>query len=361
MTVKTAVAVVPAGGCHGTLRAPVAAVAEIVSVAVIWVALTRVTLLTVISAVETLTVAPARKFVPVRVTGTVAPWMPLEGAMEVRVGAAVLTVKTAAAVVPPEVVTETLRAPVGAVAEIVSVAVIWAALTTVTLLTVMSAEETSTVAPARKFVPVRVTGTVAPWTPLAGRDGGEGRGGSVDGEDSGGGGSAGGRDGNVASAGDRGSRHRQGGGDLGGAHDGHVADGDIGGRDVHNGAGQEVRPGEGDRDRAALQAVGRGNRGQGRSGRVAPIDLDFTQPDVGAGSVVHGEADPRDGLGGERLVERRAIVGELPDGDAASVAEGQSSGNDVVGEIGPVVKGDVGNRYRATPIATESRRRRAGR
>ena len=49
-------------------------------------ALTTVTLLTVISADETLTVAPARKFVPVRVTGTEAPCRPLEGAMEVRVG-----------------------------------------------------------------------------------------------------------------------------------------------------------------------------------------------------------------------------------------------------------------------------------
>ena len=78
-----------------------------------------------------------------------------------------MTVKATAEVVPPAVVTVTLRAPV-AVAEIDNVAVIWVALTTVTLLTVTSADETVTVAPARKFVPVRVTGTVAPWTPLDG-------------------------------------------------------------------------------------------------------------------------------------------------------------------------------------------------
>ena len=45
-----------------------------------------------------------------------------------------MTVKTAAAVVPPVVVTVTLRVPIAAVAEIVRVAVIWVALTTVMLL-----------------------------------------------------------------------------------------------------------------------------------------------------------------------------------------------------------------------------------
>ena len=55
-----------------------------------------------------------------------------------------------------------LRAPKVAVAEMVNEAVIWVALTTVTLLTVTPVEETFTVAPEMKFVPVRVTGTVAP-------------------------------------------------------------------------------------------------------------------------------------------------------------------------------------------------------
>ena len=59
-----------------------------------------------------------------RVTGTVSPWTPLEGAMAVRAGAAALTVKGTAEVVPPAVVTVTLRAPVAAVAAMVNVAVI---------------------------------------------------------------------------------------------------------------------------------------------------------------------------------------------------------------------------------------------
>ena len=49
-----------------------------------------------------------------------------------RVGAAALTVKTAAAVVPSVVVTVTLRAPGVAVAAMAKVAVIWVVLTTVT-------------------------------------------------------------------------------------------------------------------------------------------------------------------------------------------------------------------------------------
>ena len=61
---------------------------------------TTTTLLTVTPVEETVTVAPETKFVPVRVTGTWSPWTPLVGAMAVRVGAAALTVKMTAAVVP---------------------------------------------------------------------------------------------------------------------------------------------------------------------------------------------------------------------------------------------------------------------
>ena len=56
-----------------TLRAPAVALAAIDKVAVIWVALTTATLLTVTPAEETVTVAPETKFEPVRVTGTVSP------------------------------------------------------------------------------------------------------------------------------------------------------------------------------------------------------------------------------------------------------------------------------------------------
>jgi hypothetical protein len=50
----------------------------------------------------------------------------------------------------------------------VKVAVISVALTTVTPLTVIPELLTTTVEPATKLVPVKVTGTVVPWTPLAG-------------------------------------------------------------------------------------------------------------------------------------------------------------------------------------------------
>ena len=57
-----------------------------VNVAVIDVLLATVVLLTVMPVPLRLIVDPARKFVPVRVTGTVAPWLPLLAAMEVSVG-----------------------------------------------------------------------------------------------------------------------------------------------------------------------------------------------------------------------------------------------------------------------------------
>ena len=112
--------------------------------------------------------APETKFVPVRVTGTLVPRTPLAGAMEVRVGVAALTVKTAAAVVPPVVVTVTLRAPMVAVAEIVKRGGDLGGAHYGDVADRISAEETFTAAPETKFEPVRVTGTVAPCTPLDG-------------------------------------------------------------------------------------------------------------------------------------------------------------------------------------------------
>ena len=142
---------------------------QIDNVAVIWVALTTMTLLTVISAVGALTVAPADKIGAGKGdrdggalnAGSTERWRS-------RSGAAALTVKGTAEVVPPAVVTVTLRAPEVAAAAMVNVAVIWVALTTATLLTVTPVEETVTVAPAMKFAPVRVTGTLAPWAPFTG-------------------------------------------------------------------------------------------------------------------------------------------------------------------------------------------------
>jgi hypothetical protein len=65
---------------------PSTALAAMAKVAVIWVLLVTVVLVTVISAPFTLIVAPVVKFVPVRVTGSVCPWAPPVGLIEVRVG-----------------------------------------------------------------------------------------------------------------------------------------------------------------------------------------------------------------------------------------------------------------------------------
>jgi hypothetical protein len=74
------------------------------------VVLTTVTPLTVTPDEEMLTTAPGKKFVPVRVTGTVVPWPPLDGVIAVRVGGPA-TVKMTGPLVPAGVVTVTFRGP----------------------------------------------------------------------------------------------------------------------------------------------------------------------------------------------------------------------------------------------------------
>ena len=108
-----------------------------VKVAVIWVVLTTVTVLTVIPGLLVATVAPAVKLVPVRVTGMLAPCTPLAGLTEVSVGGGGFTVNIAAVLVPPLVVTVTLAGPGAALAAMVKAAVIWVVLTRVTLPTVI--------------------------------------------------------------------------------------------------------------------------------------------------------------------------------------------------------------------------------
>ena len=121
-----------------------------------------VTPLTVM-AVSALMVAPVR-FVPAMVTPTAVPCVPLLGVIEVSAGAG-FTVNVTALLVTPPAVTVTLCAPVGAVLEMVNVAVIELAVT-VTALTVMPVGALI-VAPVR-FEPAMVTGTTAPWLPLSG-------------------------------------------------------------------------------------------------------------------------------------------------------------------------------------------------
>jgi hypothetical protein len=122
----------------------------------------------VIPLVLTDTVEPAAKFVPVKVTGTVAPCEPLLGATESNVGAGEVTLNGKPLLVPLVVVTVTVAAPSDAVEEIVKVAVIMVLPTMDTLLTAMPGLVVPTVAPKMKFVPVIVTGTTLPAAPELG-------------------------------------------------------------------------------------------------------------------------------------------------------------------------------------------------
>src|SRR5689334_2349545 len=168
LTVNATAAVVPLDVVTVTLEAPKVAPALIAKFAVICVALTTTTLLTVIPGLVVLTVAPEMKLVPVSVMPTLLPAGPAAGLIEVNVGTGGFTVNVTGVVVAPDTVTVMLEAPKVAPAPIAKLAVIWVALTTTTLLTVIPALFVFTVAPETKFVPVNVTGTVVPVVPLAG-------------------------------------------------------------------------------------------------------------------------------------------------------------------------------------------------
>src|SRR5215831_5205205 len=112
-----------------------------------------------------LTVAPEAKLVPVKVTGRLLPTTPLAGLIPDKVGETM--VKPSGGLVPPSVVTVTLAVPGGAEAAMVKVAVIWVALSTVTLLRVMLGPALRTTSEDR-LAPVRVTGMLEPVAPVAG-------------------------------------------------------------------------------------------------------------------------------------------------------------------------------------------------
>jgi hypothetical protein len=96
------------------------------NVAVICVALTTVTLLKLRDGLELDSIAPAIKFAPVSVTGTLLPAPPLFGLIEVRTGAGAVdvTVNATPLLVPPVEVTVTLSDPSVAFDAIPNVAVI---------------------------------------------------------------------------------------------------------------------------------------------------------------------------------------------------------------------------------------------
>jgi hypothetical protein len=158
---------VPAEVPTVTLKFPVAALPAIVKLAVICVALTTLTLLTVTPGLLIATVAPVVKFAPVIVTGTVAPCAPLDGPMVVIEGAAAVMVNVVGAVVPPGVDTVTLLVPGVALEDTAKVAVTCVAFTTVTLDTAIFEPALITTSQFRS-VPVIVTGTFAPGAPALG-------------------------------------------------------------------------------------------------------------------------------------------------------------------------------------------------
>src|SRR5260370_36708635 len=117
----------------------------IVRVAVICVAFTTFTSLTAIPAGLAVTVAPATKFAPLSVIGTLPPWAPVEGLTDVRMGIGGFTVKGTRLLVPPLVATVTFATPRAASAAMARVAVICDGTITVTLPTVIPALPTATV------------------------------------------------------------------------------------------------------------------------------------------------------------------------------------------------------------------------
>src|SRR5579884_2053898 len=114
-------------------------------------------------------VAPDWKLVPVSVTVWLPVCAPVLGDTVVSVGAGGLMVKVCVPLVPPAVVTDTVRAPSEAPDAITRSAVSEVALATLTFVAVMLVPLTATVvAPLTKLVPVRVTVCVVPCTPVAG-------------------------------------------------------------------------------------------------------------------------------------------------------------------------------------------------
>jgi hypothetical protein len=96
------------------------------------------------------------------------PTIPLLGLIEVTVGTDWFTVKVTDVVLYPGVSTATLFAPISALDAMVKTAVISVELTTMTSLTLTPMAPTKTVAGETKFVPVKITGTVVPVSPLLG-------------------------------------------------------------------------------------------------------------------------------------------------------------------------------------------------
>jgi hypothetical protein len=162
VTVKVTALLVPAADVTVTFLAPPAAPAVNVNVAVTEVSLTTVTALTVTPPPETFTAVVPVNPVPARVTGTVTPGLPDAGVIDESTGPLIVNGRVLLA--PAEVTTSMFTLPIAALVVLVKVAVIEVALTKATLVMVKpgTAGVATTVDPAIKFVPVRVTFTDVP-------------------------------------------------------------------------------------------------------------------------------------------------------------------------------------------------------
>ena len=132
------------------------------------VALTTVKPLTVMPLPDTLIPVEPSKLLPVRVTGTLVPWAPVFGEIEVSAPGGTITVNVTALLVPAADVVVTFLAPPDAEGEIANVAVTEVSLTTLTAVTVIPFPETLTAVVPCNPVPVSVTLTVLLRLPEAG-------------------------------------------------------------------------------------------------------------------------------------------------------------------------------------------------
>jgi hypothetical protein len=174
VTVNATVLLVPFGVMTLTFLPETFAVPAIVKVAVTVVEFTTAKPVTVTPTVPppglvTLTDVAPVKFVPVRVTETVEPRVPILGLIEVSVGSGgAVTVNVTPLLVPPGVLMVTFLAVLFALAEMVKVIVTVVEFTTVGPLTVTPVPETVTAVAPVRLVPLSVTGTTAPCVPVFG-------------------------------------------------------------------------------------------------------------------------------------------------------------------------------------------------
>jgi hypothetical protein len=164
--VNGTVLVTPIGVVMLTVLAVSEALAEIVKVALTVVLFTTERPPTVMPPPETVIAVEPVRPTPVSVTGTTLPRAPDVGAIEASDGPVIVNVSPL--LVPPAVVTVTDLAVSAAPGEITKLAETVVALTAVKLLTVTPEPDTPTDCVPNRLVPVRVTATVVPRTPVVG-------------------------------------------------------------------------------------------------------------------------------------------------------------------------------------------------